>query len=288
MKESHSWYVRRDKEVKGPFPAGLIGNYILLGRIRDRDEVSQNQLEWRRVRDVEWLIPEVLRAARKSPNDEEAQARLAAARRWADERQMDEGAPAEGERREDRGALFVSSARGEGPFAAYKLGRRHYLVLASLLLMLLALALLLPSIDKPDEPQCDATPAPGVNWSNCRMEGRQFPNADLVGANLRSVNLSGAVLRAANLMDADLAYANLSLANLRGASLKNANLKGANLRHADLAGASLENTDLTYADLSAVDLNGVNISDARLDHALWRSGAVCLPGSTGRCLLVEK
>jgi Uncharacterized low-complexity proteins len=285
MKETQNWYVRRGKEVKGPFPAGLVSRYILLQRITERDEVSRDRQEWTPVTAVPELIPDVVRVARANPDDEEAQQHLAAARRWADERREAKGPPPQdGERRSRGGLMFSHPARDADERPASLISRRDYLVVAMILTALVAIPFVLPSGPKPSDPQCDAAPSPGVNWSNCRLEGRQYPNADLAGANLRNANLTGAVLRAANLAGADLAYANLTLANLRGANLRQGSLKGATLRNTDLSNANLEDADLSYADLSTVDLDSAILSGARLDHAVWGGGVVCMPGSVGECV----
>ncbi len=285
MKETQNWYVRRGKEVKGPFPAGLISRYILLDRISERDEVSHDRQEWQRINQVPELVPEVIRIARANPGDEDAQQHLAAARRWADERHDAKGEPPQGsERRSGGTAVFVHATRDGDAGAHSLISRRDYMVVALILVALVAIPFLVPSGSKPSDPQCEAPPAPGINWSNCRLEGRQYPNADLAGATLRNANLTGTVLRAANLAAADLSYANLTLANLRGANLRQANLKGATLRNTDLSNANLENADLSYADLSTVDLSSTVLSGAKLDYAVWGGGVVCMPGSVGECM----
>src|SRR3569832_663567 len=83
MPSIHVWYVRRKGEVKGPYPAGLITRYILLGRIREDDELSPDGSVWTLVQEHRELIPDVIKAAATDPA---AQQRLDAARRWADER----------------------------------------------------------------------------------------------------------------------------------------------------------------------------------------------------------
>jgi len=288
MKESHNWYVRRGKEVKGPFPAGLISRYILLGRIHDTDEVSHDRQEWQRISRVPELIPEVVRKLRANPDDEDLKQHLEAARRWADERRDLQGPGAVGERRHAEGDARSAHVHHEHVFApTERVIRRDYLLLVLILLVVVAIPFLLPSGKKPEEPQCDAPAAPGVNWSNCRMEAHQYPNVDLAGAKLRNANLTAAVLRAANLQQADLAYANLTLANLRGANLQQALLKGATLKRSDLTNANLQGADLSYADLSEVNLEGAQLGGAKLDHAIWAEGVVCMPGSVGECILAK-
>lgn len=289
MKETQNWYVRRGKEVKGPFPAGLVSRYLLLGRISENEEVSRDRQEWSRVGDVSELVPEAMRAARANPDDEEVLERLAAARRWADERRELKGAPSEvaSERRtesSDEMALRSAHLAREDEFSTVPLvTRRDYLIIAFIVVGLVALAFLLPSRDHPVGPQCAAPPSPHVNWSNCRLEGQQYANSNLAGAELRNVDLTGALLRAANLAGADLAYANLTLANLRGANLNHAELKGASLRQADLSNTNLTGADLSYADMRHVILDGAVLAGAKLDNALWSDGVVCLPGSVGTC-----
>lgn len=289
MKESQNWYIRRGKAVKGPFPAGLISRYILLGRILESDEISHDRQEWVRVAERPDLVPEVVRQIREHPEDEEARRHLEAARRWADERREIKHPPEEGgERRSQepvaevllREAHESHSELGAGKPAV---SRRDYLALMVLLLLVVAVPFLLPSRSGPDEPQCEAPAAPQVNWSNCRMAGAQWPNADLAGATLRNADLGAALLRAVNLSSADLAYANLTLANLRGANLRGAVLKGATLRRADLINANLTGADLSYADLAGAQWEGAVLEGARLDHAIWADGVVCLPGSVGSC-----
>lgn len=289
MKESHNWYVRRGKEVKGPFPAGLVSRYLLLGRVRENDEVSRDRQEWLPVARVPELIPEVIVAARANPDDEEVQERLEAARRWADERREQKGPPtaASGDRRsesEGEAALRSAHLAREELFAPTPLvTRRDYLIVAAIVVVLVALPFVLPSHNHVNEPQCTAPPAPHVNWSNCRLGGHQYPNSNLASAELRNADLAGALLRAANLTGADVAYADLSLANLRGANLSRADLKGASLRQADLTNANLAGADLSYADLRQTILDQAVLTGAKLDYALWGDDIVCLPGSVGSC-----
>jgi uncharacterized protein YjbI with pentapeptide repeats len=56
------------------------------------------------------------------------------------------------------------------------------------------------------------------------------------------------------------------------------------LRNTDLSNANLEGADLSYADLSTVELESTVLTGAKLDHAVWGGGVVCMPGSVGECL----
>jgi len=286
MSEPNSWYVRRGKEIKGPFPTGLLSRQILLGRVRGSDEVSHDREEWRAVNRVPSLIPDVMREVLANPDDEEARERLEAARRWADERRSVRDV--EDERREDEPEDLINYRRslGERPNERRGPSRatvRAYLVVAVLVAVVVAVPFLLPSQKGGSEPDCKAPPAPGVNWSNCQMEGVHHPNVDLAGAELRNTDLSGALLRTANLAKADLAYANLALATLSGANLSGADLKGASLRSADLTNADLSGADLSYADLRNATIDQATLAGVNLSSALWIDGSECAPGSVGHC-----
>ena len=288
MEKTHpqNWYVRRGNEVRGPFPAGLVSRYILLGRIRVKDEISPDGEDWIPVTEVPELIPDVMKEAARNRDDPETQERLAAARRWADERHDPDG-HGDDDRRDEEDPELAEHRRAVAKREREKgigWGRgTQYAVLVIIILAVVATPFLLPSGEGPGEPQCEAPPSPGVNWSSCDLEQGGFANADLRGAYLRNVNLGGAVLRAADLSETDLAYADLSGAAMQGASLAGARLKGADLRGADLANADLQGADLSYVDLRGARLDGADVNGARLDHALWRDDIVCLPGSVGTC-----
>lgn len=267
MKEhvEQKWFVRQRGEVRGPFPAGLVSRYVLLGRLQEHDQVSTDKSRWVRIAEVPELIPEVMRDVEAHPDDPEALEHLEAAKRWADE------------------------LRAPHPIEPVRTlpakGWRAYLPIVVIIAVVFAVPFLMPTTGKVSEPQCDAPPGPGIIWRDCLLAGSDLANADLHGAVLRSADLRASILRAANLAGADLAYVDLNLANLRGANLRGADLVGANLRGADLSKAALSGANLAYADLTGADLTGADLTDARLDHAVWAEGVICLPGSVGECRL---
>ncbi|HEB57689.1 MAG TPA: pentapeptide repeat-containing protein [Gammaproteobacteria bacterium] len=289
MVKKQIWYVRRKGQVKGPFPAGQISQFLVLGRIQADDEVSQDRETWVVVRQVRELIPDVLLA---KPDDEMAVERLKAARRWADERRMDDGKSWEGgERRQRAGDRNLRTSENVVlPRTRIKPSTRIGIVALSILVMagLVVLAFVLPSGQLVSVAQCEAPPAPGINWSYCRMSGAQFLQADLRNAEMTSVQLNGANLGGSNLQGADVSYADFSNAHLSLVNLSSANLKGANLRYADLSDADLRNADLSYADLTHARLDGINLAGAQLDFAIWVDGNTCAPGSVGRCVAVRR
>ena len=79
---SSHWYARRDGTVRGPFTDEYIARYVLLGRIRLWDEISQDRIRWRLVRDFPELYPEELERLASRENYQ----RLVETRRKVDER----------------------------------------------------------------------------------------------------------------------------------------------------------------------------------------------------------
>lgn len=299
MLDKGLWYVRRDNEVRGPFPAELVTRYILLGRVRDGDELSVDREFWRSLAELPYLYPVVMRG---DANDPAVRERIEAARRREDERAADDrrgtSIVADAQARFNRRA---TDRRRPEPFARVQhraamavlqrrlpATRESYVgVVAVTLAVVLGIGVwlwLAPPQRIQSKMQCDAPPQPGVNWSNCRHEGMQLARANLTQAQLRNANLIGADLRGAMLASADLAYANLSMANLVSADLRGALLLGATLRQADLSGADLQDADLSFVNLTGAELAGANLRGAKLDRAIWFDGTVCRPGSIGACV----
>jgi hypothetical protein len=84
MSNNQLWYTRRDKEIRGPFPAGLITRYILLGRIIETDDLSTDQISWQPVSAMPALIPEEMKLDLTLPENQE---KLRIARMREDERE---------------------------------------------------------------------------------------------------------------------------------------------------------------------------------------------------------
>lgn len=303
MPSIHVWYVRRKGEVKGPYPAGLITRYILLGRIREDDEVSPDGSVWTLVQEHRELIPDVIKAATTDPA---AQQRLEAARRWADERGTprrgvapdkaeevvagtERRAESTGDRRGDEEPHAVDhrlsrSARGR----AHEKSPHQWTALAVIVAVVGTAVAALAYFYQPPPPDkavdCNSVPAPRVNWSNCTLDGAQLSGADLTSAKLYSAHMTGANLRGARLAGSNLSYATMNLATLEGADLRGANLVGASLRRARLVNARLERADLSYADLAGAELSGAAMGEAKLGNAIWSDGKVCAPESVGTCV----
>lgn len=294
--QSRLWYTRRDGEVRGPFPLTVIQNHILLGRLQDSDELSDDGQHWRTLAHHPELVPEVLKNVR-TPEDEAALklARLRADERRGHDRRGDE-APVSGERRrverrrpESLDAVQhrllaeeVNAARRRDSLA--RLGALPTLLILLVALILVGLFFWL-SPPAPDEvvADCSMPAAPGVNWSYCHKEAVRLTGADLSGAVLANARLTAADLGEARLTGSDLRYANLSGARLDAARLSGADLTGAVLISTSLVGADLRDADLSFANLEGADLRRADLSGARLHKTIWVDGRLCPPGSVGSC-----
>ena len=76
------WYTRRDGVIRGPFNADEVTRYLILGRIRMGDELSQDRFTWATANRCSELLPDELQTL--SNWDDYQQ--LVIARMQADER----------------------------------------------------------------------------------------------------------------------------------------------------------------------------------------------------------
>ena len=212
--------------------------YVLLGRIRETDEVRPEEGDWAMLQQHPELIPEVM----KLPPTEENRQKLLMARLREDERRprdrREDGGSVCGagqerrtriERRRPETAEVVrhrtlrSQVSHRGPPNAdlyrYPLGFAALVILGFMLSYLLGNA-------SPEEPppDCAALPAPGVNWNGCNLSGLGSPSANLIGARMRNARFDAADLSGASLSGADLEYSSISFANLRIADLSHSRL----------------------------------------------------------------
>ena len=287
------WYVRKNGQIRGPFPAGQIAREILLGRIRDNDELSLDSEHWRPLSALPQLVPEVMQHA----DTEEGRQHLLLARLREDERLHDRRGPGHapsdsnqrhGDRRTVESFDVVAHRERVTRWAAEEpKEERNFLLPAAVFMITLFILGTYFLWYRPAPPlverDCQAAPAAAVNWSSCEMPARSLSRADLSRANLSNSVLRSADLHAAQLRNADLSYANLESADLHGADLRTANLKGASLRGANLSLSDLRDADLGYANLQGANLNGVNMSGAILGRAIWSDGRVCAVDSVGVC-----
>ncbi len=283
----NAWYIRSQPggEIKGPFPAGQISQEILLGRHQLDDEVSHDKEEWLIIRDVAELMPDIFTDNRDEAGFEN---RLAAARRWADERRGVADIDVSDERRENESyesgeikrlhRLATEAKKKSSPLMTFV--QLSFVFFA--LIIVIVLAFQYAPKDK-NTVDCSAPAKQGVNWSGCNLSGAQLLKRKLIAANLMNINLQTANLYASDLSHANLQYAQLHLTNLKYVNFTKANLKGANLMGADLSGALFSQTDLSYANFRDAIITNTDFSNARLDNAIWIDGRTCRVNSIGSC-----
>jgi len=291
------WYTRREGVVRGPYPEKQISRYILLGRIRDSDQLKPDDGEWAPVSSYPELIPEVM----KLPPTEENYQKLLIARMREDERQpgdrrdripdppahIKERRNGADRRRAEADTLLrhreLRYQVSHATTASGKLYRYPLMFGVAVVLGFLASYILEQAAPVPSLPDCGATPRPGVNWNNCNLTGLRAEQADLIGAKISNGKLDAALLVSAQLAGAVLEYTSLNLSNLRRADLSHANLTGVTLRGADLRDASFVQANLSYANLSGAQVEGADFSGAVLDRAIWVDMTPCAAGSVGVC-----
>ncbi len=320
--KKHLWYTRRGKEIRGPFPVGMITRYILLGRILDTDELSNNQTEWRTVAELPEVAPSEFQLDLSLPEHKE---KLRIAKLREDERQPNDRrnhyestlgkenaeflSRSGSERREKETYTTLRRRKAKSDFLhLLKDSNENYVPRILLVIGVLGFIIWSSIAISPGHKvlinDCGQAPAPYVNWSNCSMEGISLQNIDLGGAKLLNTKMSGAKFLNVILTGAKLSYVDLSSASFTDSDLQDAMLMGANLRSAMLNNINMNNSDLSYAILQGADLrnvsfqnanlrhvvfnganlSGVDFSGAILDKAIWVDNSVCAPQSIGRCL----
>ncbi len=290
------WFVRRNGDVRGPFPSNTIAQFLLVGRLHKFDEVSEDKQVWLAVNDVEALAADLVKADMTDPV---TQSNLNAGKQGENKRSSEEprhdDVPEHQEQSEaietvDEYARRQAKMAERSAVAEQKAKRQNVIMVAILVLVSVAMLGFLLIYNPGEEVtgiDCTAAPASGVNWNNCDLQGADLNAADLSQSHIRNANLSSASLFRANLQGVDLAYSNLGLTNLRQADMRGASLVGSNFRNSDMRGADLAGADLSYADLQHAQLVGVNFEGAKLDKAIWIDGQYCAEGSVGGCVPVN-
>lgn len=141
---------------------------------------------------------------------------------------------------------------------------------------------------------CVDPPGPGVDWTRCYFDGREFQSVDLAGAALKEATFSRGDLSGANLSGvrgsrAKFISATLAKTDFSGAALREADFTNADLSDASFVGADLRRARLFRANLRGVDftnarMRGADLLEADLSGALWIDGkSRCAEGSLGQC-----
>ncbi|MDH5573333.1 MAG: pentapeptide repeat-containing protein, partial [Gammaproteobacteria bacterium] len=239
MNKHQPLYIRKDDKILGPFPQKQISEFLLLGRFKLADEVSTDRENWVVIKKRLDLVPDVLKI---DPEDENAQERLKAARRWADERRPEHGQVDQSRRITESDEVTEYRDHRESVYKRFMNTREFSLIQSGVVLAIFAGLIyagfqFAPKIES-DDPVCDQPAAIGINWRNCLMTGIQSLRSELRNAALDSAILTNANLFASDLSNASLMYTNLSLANLSFVNFTGANLKGSNMQQADLSQAN--------------------------------------------------
>ncbi|MCW8827113.1 MAG: pentapeptide repeat-containing protein, partial [Gammaproteobacteria bacterium] len=253
MNHSELWYCRTRDDSFGPLSLAQTLHYIILKRIKDDDEVSNDGENWQPLKQAKMLNPQTVLGLKGVLSDEEVEY-LESTLAWSNKNLV--------EADESDSADHFSEVRRRGASKSNPL--IGYSIVAILIVLVLGVALMIPKSEIEIVPDCKSAPLPAINWSNCRFERANFSNSDLQGAKLRNSFMGGANLQASNLSKADIAYANLSLSNLKGTRFDEADLRGANLRKADMRRASLVGADLSFADLTGANLSGADLDGVKL------------------------
>ncbi|WP_173513874.1 pentapeptide repeat-containing protein [Sinorhizobium psoraleae] len=114
---------------------------------------------------------------------------------------------------------------------------------------------------------CKNSPAPGLDWSECRKSRLMLSEADLESANLFKTNFTLTDLRRANLKSANLEKAKLVRASLVGASAEKANFAQVEAHRANFAGISAKGASFVNAELQRADFSQARLTDANFEKA---------------------
>jgi len=286
MNATNAWYIRNQSggAIKGPFPAGQISQEILLGRYQLDDEVSHDKEEWFIISDVAELVPDVFTENRDEPGFD---GRLAAARRWADERR---GVDDIDEERRAKASSYESEEIKRLHRLATKAHKKSNPLVTFVQLTVVFVALIIVIVlafqYSPKDGgavDCSAPAKQGIDWHDCNLSGTKLLKENLIAANLMNANLQTANLYSSDLSHANLKYAQMHLTNLQYVNFTKANLTGANLMGADLSGAIFNQANLSYVNFRDAIIDATDFSDARLDNAIWIDGRTCRANSIGSC-----
>lgn len=91
METYQVWFLRRDGDIVGSFPDAVIAQHMILGRVREGDEVSLDTHFWQKPDEVEALKHAIdnligLGSGANADDPEWRKERMQAAVRWLDER----------------------------------------------------------------------------------------------------------------------------------------------------------------------------------------------------------
>lgn len=292
---ANHWYFTRDDVVHGPFTAGVIGRYLLLGRVTLQDQISSDSKHWTKIKNIPELIPDVMLLDMSVSSAKE---RFLAAQRWADERtfsivtnsQADNGSHT-GERRKTESSSILRlrqrrSNREPLASASKNIKLLSTMLIASIIIISLAVGLyFLPVKEIIHRIDCGGKPQAGVEWDNCNLMGNNLSRVRMPQSSLHGINFSGGNMAWSDVSHSNLSFAVMSFSNLSNANFESSNMKGTNLRAATLTNTNFKNADLRYSDFTGADITGAIFDGADLSKARWLDGKICAQGSLGSCVL---
>ncbi|VAW86942.1 hypothetical protein MNBD_GAMMA17-1506 [hydrothermal vent metagenome] len=288
---SEQWYIRRGEVIRGPFTEARIAHYLLHGRIKKNDELSQDREKWQFSSEFPQLLPLMFQDA---SDDAFQRQQLMARKQWETQRELSKNEPRYLPLPTEIDSYSAEAAvlDGDEIVSPVVSGLNEKKPVNRMLVGFVAFSLLgamgaMIYLNSP-EPEvggidCTVSAAPKVNWSNCQMAAARLSNANLSGALMKNMNLSRADLRGSQLMGANLSFSNLSAALLNDADVRQATLVGVSLSGTDLEGAIFDGADLSYADFGGANLAGASFNGTKLDKAIWHDGRICTEGSLGVC-----
>ncbi|MEE9494494.1 MAG: pentapeptide repeat-containing protein [Gammaproteobacteria bacterium] len=295
---SNLWYTRRLNVIRGPYPEGQVSRYILLGRLRETDELSRDQHTWQPLSEYPQLIPDVMKLDSTPANIES----LLLARMHEDERQPGDRRDRQPQPSADilERRLGIERRQQESDIAFRHRHNKQQLNqpgrlkvggpnLLPIMPALFFLSLLLIFAFFPRQParqstsDCNAIADMGVNWDNCNFSYLDISGANLQNASIKNARMDGSKLAGVRLVNSRLDYSNMNATNLATANLSQATMIGASLSGSDLSYADLKGANLSYANLAGAQIQGTDFTGAILDQAIWVDRRVCASGSVGEC-----
>lgn len=122
---------------------------------------------------------------------------------------------------------------------------------------------------------CEAPPAPGVNYSSCDFSGESLSDLDLQGANFTNASVNFTLLRRANLADARFVDAQGEGVEFEGADARRADFTRASfptalVGFADFTDAVFTDASLAFAFGWYVDAAGADFTGTILDQSFLR------------------
>lgn len=135
LTDDPQWYVQKGARVQGPYTASEVGQFLLLGRVRNSDRVSRDGELWEPVTQVPELIPDELlnlntqdgwdtfmtartNADERNPEKQSGESTLGEQRRQADSARKN-WLRLSGTRRSLDAGLDIDLAETSTPYAAY-------------------------------------------------------------------------------------------------------------------------------------------------------------------------